>query len=326
MTHEWPEWFQAWTDADRVRAELDAGADPNARLWAIGNAPLHSAAQANAGGDVIDLLVSRGAEVEARNAAGETPLWLAVRCGGGRAAAALLAHDVRPWEPVLAGRSAGEMALRGDLAPLFAELPGALVLSEQERARQAEADALIEGYEGLERLPYLAIAFVGGVDLDTVVRRMGADPADCPEVGLRAYEEVTCAAPESRVCWAGAPPGGGVVVVQLAGIIPIGEAFSRAVSAAGGIVASHFDNPAGACNMAWWRDGQRVRFRGEPFLDPGDGPEEAWYCRFGDGLTDQGPTARCLALMGMLTGVRTGRAWLVDAPKRLVHTAGVDFW
>ncbi|WHT23252.1 hypothetical protein N8J89_19910 [Crossiella sp. CA-258035] len=119
------------------------------------------------------------------------------------------------------------MALRGDLAPLFAELPGALVLSELERARQAEADALIAGYEGLERLLYLAIAVVVGADLGTVIRRMGADPADCPEAGLRAYEEVTWVALESRV--------------QLAGIIPIGEAFSRAVSADGGIVASHFD-------------------------------------------------------------------------------------
>ncbi|MBP2476649.1 hypothetical protein JOF53_005521 [Crossiella equi] len=304
---------------------MEAGADPNARLWAIGNTPLHCAAQDNASAEVIDLLVSWGAEAEARNAAGETPLWLAVRHGCGRAVAALLAHDVRPWEPVREGRSAGEMALHGDLAPLFADLPGARALSERERARQAEADALIRGYEELGRLVYPAIAFVGGVDLDTVIRRMGADPADCPEVGPRAYEQAACVAPQSRVCWAGAPAGGGVVVVQLGGIIPVGAAFSRAVSACGATVTSHFDNPAGGCSMDWWRDGQRTGFHGVPQLDPVGGPEEAWYCRFGDGATDLGPTARCLALMGMLTGVRTDGEWLAEAPKRLVSAVGVDF-
>lgn len=332
VTGEWPEWG-SWSDLDVVRASLTAGADPNARLHAIRNTPLHKALwEFFPSVNVIELLLSHGADVEAVNDAGETPLWCAVRRGHDEEAAVLLAAGADPWRPVLGGRSAGMVALDGPLATLFADLPGAPPLNEAERRRQAEADALIASYSELSRVSPgiavdLCIAFVAGLDENEVIRRAGADPADCPttsvdELNTAVYTS-TDGSPGTPVLWIGTPPGGGVVVYDPTDINPRSDEFCGRVSAGNAALASMFDNPAGGDQCVdWWRDGKLVA-RPSPSSDPrGNDPSEAWLCRFGDSSHDSSDVARDLALMSMLTGTHPDAAWLAEAPKRLVRLPG----
>lgn len=84
---------------EKVRVLLDAGADPNIQ-GSIGNTPLHVAARGYV--DIINLLVSRGADIEARDDESSTPLYCAVLEGSADAVKALrkLGADIdaRGWE------------------------------------------------------------------------------------------------------------------------------------------------------------------------------------------------------------------------------------
>jgi hypothetical protein len=319
----WPGTAFDWTNAAMVRELLATGADPDARFHAVRNTALHEALwEIDPSAEVVELLVANGADVEAVNESGETPLWCAVRRGCSDAVNVLLSAGAEPWLPVLGGRSAGLMALHGPLADVFASLPGAPVISEEDRARQATADSLIESYRDLHDIaPYLAesmcVAFVGGLDEDEVIRRAGASPADCPLGSDEDYEDAVDS--EDGVLWIGTPPGGGVVVYDLTGITPVNSEFCRRVSA-GATVASTFDNPAGGDQCVnLWRDNVMVA-RPSPYGDPGDNdPAEAWLCRFGDHTHDSNDVARNLALMALFTGTHPDPAWLFQAPKRVVR-------
>jgi hypothetical protein len=141
--------------ADDVRVALAAGGDPNQRFGAIRETPLHAVlsavlwtpAEQDSSVEAVELLIGAGADVEAVNESGETPLWLAVRRGRRDHTVALLEAGADPWRTVLGGRSAGRVALDGPLAPIFERLPGAPTVSEEERAAQARADELITFYE-----------------------------------------------------------------------------------------------------------------------------------------------------------------------------------
>lgn len=332
VTAGWPEWA-SWTDTDAVLTRLASGAAPNARLHSIGNTPLHEALwEPRPEPDVVQALLAYGADAEAVNDAGETPLWCAVRRGSERAALALLEVGADPWRPVVAGRSAGRVALDGPLARIFIDLPGAPAIDDEERGRQAEADALIKEYARLPRVaPQIAtgicVAFVSGVDEDEVIRRIGARPAHCPLGSLDdcmdAFYQVN-QRPGAEVLWVGTPPDGGVVVLHQMGVLPVEDRFGARISAGGGVLAGMFDDSSGGeQRVRWWRDG-RLSACPSPYLDPrAEDPPEAWLCRFGDHADPSGYVERNLALMAMLTGVRPGAQWLEHAPKRIV---GLPYW
>ncbi|HEX2312884.1 MAG TPA: ankyrin repeat domain-containing protein [Thermomonospora sp.] len=299
----WGAGLVPWADAEAVRERLAAGADPCAALHAVGNTPLHEALwEEEASAEVVELLIEHGADVEAVNALGETPLWCAVRRRHADAARVLLDAGADAWRPVVGDRSAGRTALFGPLAEIFAGLPGAPAITEEERARQAEADALMAFYDRWEQnTEAVGIAFVAGLDLAELVRRVGRGTFGVPGDG-----EV----------WLSAPPEGGLTV--LGGTIPVKDAFLAAVSA-GGVAAATFDNPAGGDQRVhWWRDGERAGMF-SPFQDPkADDPEEAWLCRFGEEGHPYRDMAQNLALMTLLTGVRADEDWLFEGPKVIV--------
>jgi len=328
VTAGWPEWA-SWTNLDAVATLLASGAAPNARLHATRNTPLHEALwEPIPVPEIIETLIAYGADVEAVNDLGETPLWCAVRRGCARSARALLDVGADPWRPSVGGRSAGDVALSGPLADMFARLPGAPRVDERDRRWQAEADALIASYVDLPRTaPSVAknicVAFVRGADEDEVIRRVGARPADCPlgtlDDCMAAFYELDRGR-EAAVLWVGTPSGGGVVVLDQMGVLPVDDEFCRRVSADGAIVASMFARPAdGDQRVHYWRDGGLVA-RSSPYLDPGeDDPPEAWLCRFGDHAHPSRDVARELALMTMLTDVLPGAGWLGETPKRVVR-------
>jgi ankyrin repeat protein len=84
-----PEYLEA------VRLLLDAGADLHLRAGEHGGTPLFAAVCTDVV-ETIDLLVERGAEVDARNDRGWTPLMLAAWLGRKRSAAALLRAGANP--------------------------------------------------------------------------------------------------------------------------------------------------------------------------------------------------------------------------------------
>jgi ankyrin repeat protein len=91
-----------------ARSLLDAGADPNARDDA-GRTPLHFAAQEGAT-DAVRLLIDHGAEVDSVDRYGNTPLWTSVvNCHYG-VVALLLAAGAEPTRTNNNGKSPADAA------------------------------------------------------------------------------------------------------------------------------------------------------------------------------------------------------------------------
>jgi Ankyrin repeats (3 copies)/Lsr2 len=306
---DWGRQAIAWWDADVVGAKLTEGADPNAVVASAEVRPLHQAASGHGGmasAQAVKMLITHGADVEAVNGMGETPLWRAVRWGHREVAQALLAAGADPWRPVLGGRSAGRVALDGPLAELFASLPDAPQIPVRERERQALADELIDSYDAWpDHGVHMTVAFIRGPKVDEVIRALGADPAGCPAQAIG----------DADGPWVGTPPGGGVVVFGEG--FTADEGFMAAVSS-GGVAADTSDSPKAARRVNCWRDGVRVATPGD-FYDPGgQDPPEAWLCRFGDHAWEVRGMSRHLALMTMFTGVRVDYEWLFHAPEHLL--------
>jgi hypothetical protein len=361
MTGSWQQGGYFGFTPEEVRAALAAGGDPDERLMPIRNTPLHEVLGAptipgreNAGSvEAVELLIRAGADVEAVNETGETPLWCAVRHGRREQTAALLKAGADPWRTVLGGRSAGRIALDGPLAGLFEDLPGAPVVSEAERRLQREADELIHGYSSWLYSPQAVMAigepwalkllaviepfcaaFVAGPDEEETIRRIGADPSACPLLDFDEYQSQSWApwetsrgpmgtiegSPEESWLWVSTPPSGGVMIFQSNGILPVNDTFCGRVTTGGGLLASVFHHGEVSVNI--WRDGDKAGWPG-PFHDPTwEGcPEEAWRCRFGDRSSGFGDLPRSLALMTVLTGVRVDPEWFVTAPKRAVRVS-----
>lgn len=172
-----------WQDVDLVRARLAHGADPLAELdsWSW-ETPLHHAAEHGAPEVVAELLRHvENVDVAARE--GRTPLWEAVCHGRREAAELLLAAGADAWSPQTGGRSPGRLALTTELAPLFEALSNAVPLTPEERAAQEDADRRAAVFRDLY-LEGHSIAFVAGIDEETAIRRLGADPAATPVLDL----------------------------------------------------------------------------------------------------------------------------------------------
>lgn len=312
---EWDEIISAWRDIDlaEARERLASGHDPGRRLSPGETTGLHRAAREGAI-HVIELLLALGAEVDSADEHGATPLWEAVRHGQDDAVRLLLAAGADPWKPCIAGRSPGLQALFTELAELFAHLPGAPRIGSRLREIQDTVDAMMFSYENYNE--DFCVAFVGGVSEEEVVRRLGTAPEHCPPVGPETLWRVEHASPVETLRVAG-PPGGGVVLFQTEGMLPVHDTVARMVTRGGGILAGGF--PLTSASVDIWRDGVSVaRPSVHDQLDD-DSLFELWMCRFGDcGAHPSTSTERALALMTLLTSTYITDEWLWSTPARVV--------
>ncbi len=312
---EWGEITGTWCDTNlaQIRERLAGGFDPGQRLAWLESTPLHQAAQEGAVG-VIGLLLDAGAEVDPVDGDGVTPLWEAVRHGQDGAARLLLAAGADPWRPCIAGRSPGLQALFTELADLFVHLPGAPRIGSRLREIQETVDEMMFSYENYHE--EFCLAFVGGVAEDEVVRRLGATPERCrPVEGEALWRAERDSTVETlRVA---SPPGGGVVLFQPEGMLPVHDLVARLVTTGGGVLAGGFP-PAGT-SVDIWRDGVSVARPSVHDQLGDDSPFELWMCRFGDcGAHPSTPTERVLALMTLLTATYVTEEWLWNTPVRVV--------
>jgi ankyrin repeat protein len=96
---------------DAAAALLELGAEPSALGDnALANTPLHAALAISGDGRVVELLVARGADVNARAAGGYTPLHLAASRGHAMAVELLLARGASPGARTDDGRSPADLA------------------------------------------------------------------------------------------------------------------------------------------------------------------------------------------------------------------------
>lgn len=312
---EWDEIIDAWRDSNpaEVRERPAGGFVPGRRLPLQGSTPLHRAAQEGAAG-LIELLLAWGAEVDPADDDGATPLWEAVRHGQDDAVRLLLAAGADPWRPCIAGRSPGLQALFTELADLFVHLPGAPRIGPRLREIQDTVDEMMFSYENYNE--EFCVAFVGGVSEDEVIHRLGAVPEHCPPVGPEALWRMEHDSPVETLRVAG-PPGGGVVLFQTGGALPVHDTVARLVTAGGGVLAGGF--PLTSSSVDIWRDGVSVA-RPSVYQQLGhDSLFELWMCRFGDcGAHPSTSTERALALMTLLTATYITEGWLWSAPVRVV--------
>ncbi|CAM2963120.1 ankyrin repeat domain-containing protein [Saccharomonospora xinjiangensis] len=333
-----------WHDPATVRTLLAEGADPNAVLSPGASTPLHEAVFADAPAGTLESLIACGAEVDATDAGGVTPLWIAVRYGHRTAVTVLLRAGADPWTPVVSGRSPGRQALDGPLADLVRDLPGAPVIAEEERRARQRADALIGSYRWVwDWMVFLQdVTLVSGLTEDEAVRRLGADPALSRRVrspyhdvlgdpgettdfddttDITAVEEHTDVTGETGT----APPGSFPVYLGArdGGVCLLGQAAATETAcrrlSEGTRLATVFVNEAkGICSVRCWEDGSEL-YRTDPVgLAPNDRPEE-WLYRFGDGAHRSAYEARAFALLTHHTGVHIDEMWLSRGPMRGVE-------
>jgi hypothetical protein len=172
--------------------------------------------------------------------------------------------------------------LTTQLARLVADLPGAVTLPPEEVAAFQEADALIAAFGERELWTEgLGICFVRDLTEDEVIRRLGSEPARCPEADLDSapfdpmdYDESLRYVGVTNV--AGTP--GGCVITQ-DGYMPSDSAVMRAISAGTAAYGVYF-NPKGGTFGTLARDGEIVS-SDEIALSPHDSdPAAYWIFRF----------------------------------------------
>ncbi|MFI6737072.1 ankyrin repeat domain-containing protein [Nonomuraea sp. NPDC050451] len=172
--------WNAWAEPELIRARLDAGADPNARVDHL-RTPLHAAAEWGSP-EVIAELAGRVDDVDTEFE-GRTALWTAVFADRPHNVQALLSAGADPWRPMMNGWSPGRLAQAGPTPGLFSPPSPELGLSEAEAAAVAEARRLIAAlgslyYEGL------SLACVAGITAAEATRRLEATHADEDDLEL----------------------------------------------------------------------------------------------------------------------------------------------
>ncbi|MFF4696846.1 ankyrin repeat domain-containing protein [Streptomyces chattanoogensis] len=319
--------YDGWKDVELVRARLANGADPRRIGPDSAEAPLHLAA-AQSPPELVAELLARGAEVDARDDEGCTPLWHAVCRGAQGNVGLLLEAGADAWSPQLGGRSPGRLALTTAMAPLFAGLPGAVPLTAEERAAQQEADERAAVFAGVHT-EGVSIAFVPGIDEDEAVRRLGGAPCTCPSdeadeddeddddpddllYGLDPWEFDD---PERHVGVTGVP-GGCVLVQPVSYELSTGSVLD-ALSPGTAAYGLYF-NPKGGTFGTLSRDGHTVLSEeiGRPVHGDGS-PEDYWVYRFWNWDVPDGMwSAGMIAYASAQAGLRVADAGPMDGPPR----------
>lgn len=273
--------YQDWADAALVRARLDAGAPPDARVGWRGTTPLHLTAEQGAA-EAVAALLSHRAEVDARDEDGHTPLWYAACSVDAGSVQALIDAGADVWTPQTGPWSPGRLLLTTSLAPLVADLPGAEELPVEEAAAFTAADTLIAAFGEQELWTEgLGICFVQGLSEDEVIRRLGAEPARCPAADsehapfdVMDYDESLRHVGVTSV--SGTP--GGCAITQ-GGYMPSDDAVLRALSAGTTAYGVYF-NPKGGTFGTLARDGEVIAHE-EIGLPPEEhDPATYWHFRF----------------------------------------------
>lgn len=273
--------YDGWGDPELIRSRLAAGADPQDPV----ERPLHRVAGRGAEESVTELARLAG-DVDALDEEGRTPLWEAVARGRADNAAALLAAGADAWTPRVAGRSPGSLALTTELAPLFADLPGAVRPDPERVAAQRAADEQARVFRGVHT-EGLAVAFVAGVDEEEVIRRLGADPARVPVLDLDAEPGPYGTGPDGfdpygpQAGWflgvSGVP--GGCLLTHPGGHLAASPAVLAAVSPGGRAYGVYF-NPKGGTFGSLSVDGGAVHHEEIGLIARADSPEGFWLHRF----------------------------------------------
>lgn len=99
------------SDAEEVRAALDEGADLSLQGPEDGGTLLHLASQ-DSSGQILEMLLSRGASVDAKTSQGFTPLMVAAKRGATDALVHLLAHRADPKLAAPDGTTALHLAMQ----------------------------------------------------------------------------------------------------------------------------------------------------------------------------------------------------------------------
>ncbi|ACY96357.1 ankyrin repeat domain-containing protein [Thermomonospora curvata] len=162
-----------WEDPDTIRARLEAGADPDARIWG-GRPVLHVAAELGSPEAVAEL-AARARDIDAEYM-GRTALWEAVfaRCFGNARVLAEAGAD--PWRPMMAGWPPGRLALAGPNPDLFPLPEGRSGLSPAESAAVAEARRMVAVLGDVSDYIGMGVACVAGIDAAEAARRLQATP------------------------------------------------------------------------------------------------------------------------------------------------------
>jgi hypothetical protein len=191
-----------------ARLLLLYGANPNVHSTVSGSTPLHLAARSGAA-ELVGLLLSHGAAVEARDRRGATPLLVAAAAGHGGVCTALLQAGARPDARNAAGRTAGWFAAAAGSAMPPAD--AARLFGVEPAAAAATANDTVSGGGGW-----------GNGDADTV---FGVSVADLDICELdRRPSTLSPAVFESDYLAASRP----VLVERAADAIPAKHLWSRA--------------------------------------------------------------------------------------------------
>ncbi|GAA0553529.1 ankyrin repeat domain-containing protein [Actinomadura livida] len=165
----------SWRDLAQVRANLEAGADPDALIFGY-HRPLDYAVRFGTP-EVVAELAGHVRDVDAEDQ-GRTALWRAVFDNRPDCAHALAEAGADPWRPMMAGWSPGRLALAGPHPDLFS--PPRAELSAAEAATVAEAPRLISALNDLYYDGF-SLACVAGISADDAARRLEAPTVEAPE-------------------------------------------------------------------------------------------------------------------------------------------------
>ncbi|MEU8775491.1 ankyrin repeat domain-containing protein [Streptomyces sp. NPDC048606] len=299
-----------WADADLVRTRLGSGAPPGAGVAPAGDGtvPLHLATQAG-GTESVRALLSSGAEADVRDGEGHTPLWYAVHRMDETTIRTLIGADADVWTPQSGPWSPGRLLLTTPLAPLVRALPGAVELSPEEVAEQAEADTLIAAFADRSLWTEgLGIGFVKGVDEDELIRRLGADPAKCPPVdrdGSPPFDGSDHDEALHHVSVRGVDGSPGGCLITQDASMPRDGALLAAISRGTSAYGVYF-NPKGGTFGTLAVDGAVVRSEEIGMLRVASDPAAYWRFRFWQRGRSFPAGAEALAYACAAAGLRVG--------------------
>jgi Ankyrin repeats (3 copies) len=289
----WPDVLHGdWEDLAKIRALLEAGADPDGSVWGY-RRPLHVAAEEGCP-EVVAELAGRVADIDAEEE-GRSALWTAVYHGHLDNARALAGAGADPWRPMMAGWSPGRLSLAGPAPDLFAVPEGEEGLSDEEAAMAVTAPRLTDIFEGLY-LEGLGLACVADVSAAEAAQRLGATRLPASEKAH--FDELLW--PENddegiEIIGATDVPGG-CVITQPWGYAPQMPGVMALLSA-GTIAHGLYANPKSGDQGCIFRDGHPERNDLCPGIPPYD---DATSREILVGyLTRRDPVAYCCAYVGL---------------------------